>query len=473
MEGFHHEYNIHKRDRPLGRFTRVSRLWNVLALKWLWRRTDLIRILGFLSPLVHLTEGWVSLLRRAPCAGHLTDSAQTFEHNPTTESITKFFRYSPLVKSLRHEQWLSWPQKAPPGVETFDCGLADEVFFHLWTIEPPPDHHGVLFPNMHTLIWYTDTIQSISQVLLFRTHRIKDLDISFLPDVECTSTIRRTLNSFGLHRSLRSLSLGFHNYETEVVPDQPLVDLIVKWVQQQGDLEKLELVRFTLRQPLHFIQSTHRFWYLRLETIIYERLPEISDFIVSVSTTCPHLEELQLTFRRSIPYAEATSSLTFETIRPLLQLQKLNELSIDCDRALPLSAADIKAMADLWPKILWLTLCPSPSPVPTTVGTPFSSLMTFASHFSTSLTRLRHFFILDETELPAHSTSFTYLGTLDIGSTSLGASRLLEVAWFIGDLCPYEFTLDWDQNGVSERAWKSVKKSLEDREPVAKAEDVT
>lgn len=51
-------------------------------------------------------------------------------------------------------------------MDPVDCALAEEVVFHLWTIETPPHHNGMLFPmwthSSNTLISFEGSLKSPS-----------------------------------------------------------------------------------------------------------------------------------------------------------------------------------------------------------------------------------------------------------------------------------------------------------------------
>lgn len=294
--------------------------------------------------------------------------------------------------------------------------LSDDVFSHIMAIESPQNHDGLLFPNLKGLVWFTYTDESISQSLHFQSYPLKELHFSFPTDPELASTVYGTMTSFMRIPSLRELIVSFAREDdlpTELRED--LQDLACNWMKDQQDLTRMDLHGIDLVDPFRIVADHRLLQTLTLETIVHERLTEISDFIAAVADTCPDLEEAEFKFRRSGSSSEDLSILPFQALRPLLRFHQLTKLSIACQYILPLAVADIRTMGEAWPQMLELSLCAVPPlDSPPAVGTPLSSLATFAQHFSSSLHQLAHYFILDTLSEP--SKPFSWLEKLDVGA---------------------------------------------------------
>lgn len=430
-----------------------------------------MRCLELLSPLIHGEEGWVSIV---PHCSALQPSLttlchKTFENNLSEDKISRFLKYTPLVKDLSHEQRGLYPFNGAEEPE-FDSSLSDEVFFHLLSIKIPPSHDGLIFPNVVTLGWHTDRSQGISQVLFFRSPRITDYNFSFPFQPKYIPSIRRTISSIRTSTPLQGLWFRFlEKDEFGEVRDEALTDLAQSWAQSQQDLTRMELSGFVLRDPLRIVEGHYRLDTLRLGTIIYQTIGGITDVFKTIASGSPNLTDLELSFRQSEVcvnnYLDSSPSpFSFSILHPLLQLVRLNSLSIKCDHTLPLDAAHIKTIGETWPKMGMLTLCPTPSRSLRS-GTPFSSLATVAAYFPRGLVWFGHYFVLDDTKLPHPSHTFTYLSRLDVGTTQLAQRRSSEVVRFLCRLCPYRFWLAWDGANGSHSTWKKTKKQLDTHYP--------
>ena len=172
----------------------------------------------------------------------------------------------------------------------------------------------------------------------------------------------------------------------------------------------------------------------------------IATFLKTLVGTCPDIRVL--TF---VPTEgdRGFQHMTFDTIRPVLQLKKLKELEVFDRYAIQIDDDDIRDMGRAWPQIETLNLCTNAYETGSfgietfeeeeditaeLLGVPISRLLTFATAFPPTLRKLGMCFDFDE-DLPGADTLSTRVWSLEVlgvGSAPMPMGRARGVGEFLG-----------------------------------------
>jgi len=198
----------------------------------------------------------------------------------------------------------------------------------------------------------------------------------------------------------------------------------------------------------------------------------LHDFIKGLNEVCPMLRHIVFALYVS-ETSQTPSAITFDTLRPLLEFQKLVGFKITHKESLVITENDIKELAMAWPTLETLHLCHDPhilEDAPCDGGLSPTALMHFAE-YCPNLKELGLFMNAtvwtDSSQCPQIVKPFSRLQRLHVGVSRIAQPNA--VARFLSDVCPRQLAIFtdscWESAALRESApacqprrdmWKSV-----------------
>jgi hypothetical protein len=369
-----------------------------------------------------------------------------------------------------------------------DKDLDESVFIDLAMTRPTLS----ILPNLRNLTWAASTDKALTQCLLFLHPGLTSLNIlvresvlaapvnNFLQEVQTRTPylsrfeLNCTQPMSEVETSLMELLRTLEGLEEITLPHYYLTSNLLEHLSTLGRLKNVLLwsnspvgdpkdvkdvsispaqgsfplleklsVDMNLTEGLRFVQSKaslSHLTYIHISALKLEAPSDIHNFLKGVSESCPALTTLVLSLLvKWVEEPSHSTSVTMDTLRPVLACSKLVEFDITYNYPFRLTQADLAELARNWPSLQSLFLCEYPyvthdrsDALPT-----LAALIPFAEHCP-NLTGLGLFLdatIDEETSpLPSVITPFRNLALLNVGQSFI--SNPEAVAMFIAQICP-------------------------------------
>ncbi|KAI0350796.1 hypothetical protein OH77DRAFT_1498896 [Trametes cingulata] len=471
--------------RALSRTACVCKHWSEIALDCLWNEvTDLRRALTVLAPLSLRQERASSSSGRAP-------SAYAFKRPLTADDWQRFQRYSHRVRRLRHDQRQvrSSTEKAKRHVP-----LHPKVFDELSATCPYPD----IFPNLHSLTWFSCAASRQHLSLTFMHRRVKHLGLhmyrsephsltAFLQQV-CSRCVGVTSLELRLAEPMRHLEddvivllRGFYQLQhlslpifsltprvlAELSTLKHVVAITVGHPAQAEPGDRRDVADFSptipedgfitlrslafaaqLQDATRVLTTTlfpARLTRLHIKTVSIATPIALYEFFCIVKDKCISLVDLSVDYIISPdssiasppPPLQDRPSIT--TFRPLFSARSVRVFELRWDYALNLSDEDVEEFASSWPSLESLQLHPEPVPEPDGPRLSLRALIPFARHCPNLRYLALHIDASQPPELPhlpcpSGIVPFSRLETLAVGLSAI--TKIEPVTLFLSQLLP-------------------------------------
>ncbi|KAF8591499.1 hypothetical protein K439DRAFT_901007 [Ramaria rubella] len=455
---------------------RVCRAWSDPALDALWREIKDIRHLLRLMPPFYedrferdlAPPDWTRFLLHARRVRSLEHSDRRVALQTSVFTALGISRpVLDLLPNLRSLRWSAHGENAlthailfmSPSLQSF------EVFALTFT----PRTIRTFFQTLqerspHLRFFYLHATGSVIPVETFLAEFLRSLSYLEVIQLPCywqTKSVVYALSSLKHLRSVRTHvpSRTIYKGNQREVEDVGSINFLegsfagLKTFYIDG--RRLSDVESLLRKPF----APRHLTTLTVMSLHIESPSTLHDFIKGLTEVCPLLRHIVFALYVS-ETSHAPAIITFETLRPLLDFQRLVGFKITHKEPLHITENDIKELALCWPTLETLHLCHDPYiPEDAHVDDGLSprSLLPFAEHCPNlkelgiylNATRWAHL-----TDIPIIPRTFCRLQRLHVGVSRVANANV--IARFLSEICPRPLAIFtdscWESSAVRESA---------------------
>lgn len=329
----------------------------------------------------------------------------------------------------------------------------------------------------HLRFFYLHATGSVTPVESFLAEFLRSLTYLEVIQLPCYWQTRDIVNALSTLRHLRSVRTHVPS-RTIYKGNQREVEDVGAITFSDGsfsalktfyiDGRRLSDIESLLRKPF----APKHLTTLTVMSLHIESQTTLHDFIKGLGQVCPLLRHIVFALYVS-ETNQGPSAITFDTLRPLLEFQRLVGFKITHKEPLFITDDDIKELASAWPTLETLHLCHDPHITEDTVvdtGLSPKCLTSFAE-YCPNLKELGLFMNATKwshaSDLPTLSKSFTRLQRLHVGVSRVSNPNV--IARFLCEVCPRQLAIFtdtcWESAALRESApacqprremWKQV-----------------